>query len=82
MALSDSLPQINLGVQVNSPSKHYRECYAAAKTVALGNKTKGVQPNSNRLHEGGLYARRPMVCIPLSPCHRAARRRWAADHRD
>ncbi|GFS68896.1 hypothetical protein TNCV_4569471 [Trichonephila clavipes] len=23
-----------------------RECYAAAKTVALGNMTKGVQPNS------------------------------------
>ncbi|GFW91008.1 transposable element Tcb2 transposase [Trichonephila clavipes] len=36
----------------------------------------------NRLHEGGLYARRPMVCIPLIPRHRAARRRWAAEHRD
>ncbi|GFW75518.1 HTH_Tnp_Tc3_2 domain-containing protein [Trichonephila clavipes] len=36
----------------------------------------------NRLHEGGLYARRPMVCIPLTPRPRAARRRWAAEHRD
>ncbi|GFX91547.1 transposable element Tcb2 transposase [Trichonephila clavipes] len=36
----------------------------------------------NRLHEGGLYARRPMVCIPLTPRHRVARRRWAAEHRD
>ncbi|GFT58957.1 uncharacterized protein TNCV_185751 [Trichonephila clavipes] len=36
----------------------------------------------NRLHEGGLYARRPMVCIPLTPRHRAAQRRWAAEHRD
>ncbi|GFX00714.1 transposable element Tcb2 transposase [Trichonephila clavipes] len=36
----------------------------------------------NRLHEGGLYARRPMVCILLTPRHRAARRRWAAEHRD
>ncbi|GFX35211.1 transposable element Tcb2 transposase [Trichonephila clavipes] len=36
----------------------------------------------DRLHEGGLYARRPMVCIPLTPCHLAARRRWAAEHRD
>ncbi|GFX06687.1 transposable element Tc1 transposase [Trichonephila clavipes] len=36
----------------------------------------------NRLHEGGLYARRPMVCIPLTPRHRAARRRWTAEHRD
>ncbi|GFX31777.1 uncharacterized protein TNCV_171101 [Trichonephila clavipes] len=54
---------------------------AAAKTVA--HRTKGVQPNSTyRLHEGGLYARRPMVCIPLTPRHRVARRRWAAEHRD
>ncbi|GFX69843.1 HTH_Tnp_Tc3_2 domain-containing protein [Trichonephila clavipes] len=35
----------------------------------------------NRLHEGGLYARSPMVCIPLTPRRRAARR-WAAEHRD
>ncbi|GFX94522.1 transposable element Tcb2 transposase [Trichonephila clavipes] len=56
---------------------------AAAKTVALGHRTKGVQPNSTyRLHEGGFYARRPMVCIPLTPRHRVARRRWAAEHRD
>ncbi|GFY14367.1 transposable element Tcb2 transposase [Trichonephila clavipes] len=34
----------------------------------------------NRLHEGGIYARKPMVCIPLTPRHRAARRRWAAKH--
>ncbi|GFW66861.1 transposable element Tcb2 transposase [Trichonephila clavipes] len=56
---------------------------AAAKTVTLGHRTKGVQPNSTyRLHEGGLYARRPIVCIPLTPRHRVARRRWAAEHRD
>ncbi|GFV34585.1 hypothetical protein TNCV_1448911 [Trichonephila clavipes] len=31
----------------------------------------------------GLYARRPMVCIKiLTPHHRAARRRWAVEHRD
>ncbi|GFV02059.1 transposable element Tcb2 transposase [Trichonephila clavipes] len=36
----------------------------------------------NRLREGGLYARRPMFCIPLTPRHRAARRRSAAEHRD
>ncbi|GFW48714.1 transposable element Tcb2 transposase [Trichonephila clavipes] len=27
----------------------------------------------NRLHEGGLYARRPMVCIPLTPRHHDSR---------
>ncbi|GFT50920.1 uncharacterized protein TNCV_1195211 [Trichonephila clavipes] len=29
-----------------------------------------------------LYARWPIVCIPLSPRPRAARRRWAAENRD
>ncbi|GFU52722.1 transposable element Tcb2 transposase [Trichonephila clavipes] len=54
----------------------------SCKTVALGHRMKGVQPNSTyRLHEGGLYARRPIVCIPLTPRHRVARRRWAAEHR-
>ncbi|GFT77416.1 transposable element Tcb2 transposase [Trichonephila clavipes] len=56
---------------------------AAAKTVALGTGRRvSSQTARNRLHEGGLYARRPMVCIPLTPHHRAARRRWAAEHRD
>ncbi|GFX54419.1 transposable element Tcb2 transposase [Trichonephila clavipes] len=36
----------------------------------------------NRLHEGGIYARRSMVSIPLTPRHRTARRRWAAENRD
>ncbi|GFW29798.1 transposon Tf2-6 polyprotein [Trichonephila clavipes] len=49
--------------------------------LATGRKVSS-QTARNRLHEGGLYARRPMVCIPLTPHHRAARRRWAAEHRD
>ncbi|GFU13939.1 HTH_Tnp_Tc3_2 domain-containing protein [Trichonephila clavipes] len=44
--------------------------------------TDDCQTVRNWLHEGGLYARRPMVGIPLTPRHRAARRRWAAEHRD
>ncbi|GFV31546.1 hypothetical protein TNCV_2274711 [Trichonephila clavipes] len=61
----------------NSPSKQNRECYAAAKTVALGKQDEGCRAKQHviGLHEGGLYARRPMVCIPLTPHHRAARRK-------
>ena len=36
----------------------------------------------NRFNQGGLYARRPMVCIPLTSSHHSVRRRWAAEHRD
>ncbi|GFU22048.1 hypothetical protein TNCV_405911 [Trichonephila clavipes] len=49
--------------------------------LATGRKVSS-QTVRNWLHEGGLYARRPMVCIPLTPRPRAARRRWAAEHRD
>ncbi|GBM03981.1 Transposable element Tcb1 transposase [Araneus ventricosus] len=36
---------------------------------------------SRRLHEGGLFARRPVVCVPLSPAHVRARLQWACEHR-
>ncbi|GFW53264.1 transposable element Tcb2 transposase [Trichonephila clavipes] len=49
--------------------------------LAIGRRVSS-QTVRNRLHEGGLYARRPMVCIPLTPRHRAVRRRWATEHRD
>ncbi|GFX42051.1 transposable element Tcb2 transposase, partial [Trichonephila clavipes] len=49
--------------------------------LATGRKMSS-QTVRNRLHEGGLYARRPMVCIPLTPRHPAARKRWDAEHRD
>ncbi|GFV29044.1 transposable element Tcb2 transposase [Trichonephila clavipes] len=32
----------------STDDRYDRECYAAEKTVALGNRTKGVQPNSTR----------------------------------
>ncbi|GBL74807.1 Transposable element Tcb1 transposase [Araneus ventricosus] len=38
------------------------------------------QTVSSRLHEGGLFARRPVVCVPLSPAHVRARLHWAREH--
>ncbi|GFV02252.1 hypothetical protein TNCV_62461 [Trichonephila clavipes] len=43
---SKAVESIPRNRKFNSPSKQNRECYAAAKTVALGNRMKGVQPNS------------------------------------
>ena len=34
----------------------------------------------NRLHSVGLYARRPIRCVPLSLTHRAVRRSWCQEH--
>ncbi|GBN85502.1 hypothetical protein AVEN_207436-1 [Araneus ventricosus] len=38
------------------------------------------QTVSRRLHEGGLFARRPVVCVTLSPAHVRARLHWAHEH--
>ena len=44
-------------------------------------RTISTQTVRNRLREGGLYARRPMVCVPLTARHRVDRRLWAEEHR-
>jgi transposase len=48
--------------------------------VATGRRVSS-QTIRNRLHQGGLYARRPLVCVPLTARHRTARRNWAEEHR-
>ncbi|GFS54858.1 transposable element Tcb2 transposase [Trichonephila clavipes] len=35
---------------------------------------------SRRLRGGGLYARRPVVCVPLTRQHRTARLQWCLEH--
>ncbi|GBO12845.1 Transposable element Tcb2 transposase [Araneus ventricosus] len=37
---------------------------------------------SKRLHETGLFARRPAVCVPLTSTNRGARLAWCREHRD
>ncbi|GBO12620.1 hypothetical protein AVEN_7137-1 [Araneus ventricosus] len=38
------------------------------------------QTMSRKLHEGGLFVRRPVVCVTLSPAHARARLHWAREH--
>ncbi|GFX79375.1 transposable element Tcb2 transposase [Trichonephila clavipes] len=35
---------------------------------------------ARRLRGGGLYARRPVVCVPLTRHHRTARLQWCREH--
>ncbi|GFY06214.1 transposable element Tcb1 transposase [Trichonephila clavipes] len=35
---------------------------------------------ARRLKGGGLYARRPVVCVPLTRQHRTARLQWCREH--
>ncbi|GFS99200.1 transposable element Tcb2 transposase [Trichonephila clavipes] len=37
---------------------------------------------ARRLHGGGLFARRPVRCVPLTTVHRRRRSLWCREHRD
>ncbi|GFX33733.1 transposable element Tcb2 transposase [Trichonephila clavipes] len=37
---------------------------------------------ARRLHGGGLFARRPVRCVPLTPAHRKRRSLWCREHRN
>ncbi|GFS89574.1 transposable element Tc1 transposase [Trichonephila clavipes] len=37
---------------------------------------------ARRLHGGGLFARRPVMCVPLTPAHRRRRSLWCREHRN
>ncbi|GFT82654.1 transposable element Tcb2 transposase [Trichonephila clavipes] len=37
---------------------------------------------ARRLRGGGLYARKPVVCVPLTRQHRTARLQWCREHRN
>ncbi|GFU06236.1 transposable element Tcb2 transposase [Trichonephila clavipes] len=37
---------------------------------------------ARRLHGGGLFARRPVLCVPLTPAHRRRRSLWCREHRN
>ncbi|GFW09518.1 transposable element Tcb1 transposase [Trichonephila clavipes] len=37
---------------------------------------------ARRLHGDGLFARRPVRCVPLTPAHRRRRSLWCREHRD
>ncbi|GBM22185.1 hypothetical protein AVEN_236817-1 [Araneus ventricosus] len=41
----------------------------ASQLSAAAGRPISRQTVSRRLHEGGLFARRPVVCVPLSPVH-------------
>ncbi|GFW99601.1 HTH_Tnp_Tc3_2 domain-containing protein [Trichonephila clavipes] len=37
---------------------------------------------ARRVHGGGLFARRPVRCVPLTPAHRRRRSLWCREHRN
>ncbi|GFU97590.1 transposable element Tc1 transposase [Trichonephila clavipes] len=52
----------------------------ANQFLASSRKQISRKPVSRRLRGGGLYARRPVVCVPLTRQHRTARLQWCREH--
>ncbi|GFV46652.1 transposable element Tcb2 transposase [Trichonephila clavipes] len=53
---------------------------AANQFLAASGKQISRKTVARRLRGGGLYARRPVVCVPLTRQHRAARLQWCREH--
>ncbi|GBN63322.1 hypothetical protein AVEN_143863-1 [Araneus ventricosus] len=53
----------------------------ASQLSAAAGKPISHQTVLRRLHEGELFARRPIVCVSLSPAHVRERLHWAREHR-
>ncbi|UYV64942.1 K02A2.6-like, partial [Cordylochernes scorpioides] len=63
-------------------AKRHREMTAIQLSNELSSATGtriSRQTVYRRLHEGALYARRPMVCIPLTSAHRRTRLNWCLE---
>ncbi|GFV10178.1 hypothetical protein TNCV_3661301 [Trichonephila clavipes] len=52
----------------------------ANKFLAASGKQISRKTVARRLRGGGLYARRPVVCVPLTRQHRTARLQWCREH--
>ncbi|GFV73430.1 hypothetical protein TNCV_3389461 [Trichonephila clavipes] len=54
---------------------------AGGKSVSCCLRKADLPKNSCQTFEGGgLYARRPVVCVPLTRQHRSARLQWCREH--
>ncbi|GBN17945.1 hypothetical protein AVEN_64028-1 [Araneus ventricosus] len=53
----------------------------ASQLSAAAGRPISRQTVSRRLNEGGLFARRPVFCVPLSTAHVRERLHWASKHR-
>ncbi|GBL80861.1 hypothetical protein AVEN_26283-1 [Araneus ventricosus] len=54
---------------------------AGVAALLLQGRPISCQIVSHRLHEGGMFARRPVACMPLSPAQVRAPLHWAREHR-
>ncbi|GFW57728.1 transposable element Tcb2 transposase [Trichonephila clavipes] len=61
-------------------NRHTAAQQVANQFLAASGKQISRKTVARRLRGGGLYARRPVVCVPLTRQHRTARFQWCREH--
>ncbi|GFW94843.1 HTH_Tnp_Tc3_2 domain-containing protein [Trichonephila clavipes] len=59
---------------------HHSSAGGKSVSCCLRKKQISRKTVARRLRGGGLYARRPVVCVPLTRQHRTARLQWCREH--
>ncbi|GFW80509.1 hypothetical protein TNCV_2416111 [Trichonephila clavipes] len=66
--------------QLKGTGTHTTAQQVANQFLAVSGKQISRKTVARRLRGGGLYARRPVVCVPLTRQHRTARLQWCREH--
>ncbi|GFX14107.1 transposable element Tc1 transposase [Trichonephila clavipes] len=64
----------------NKKEQAHHSSAGANQFLAASRKQISRKTFARRLRGGGLYARRPVVCVPLTRQHRTARLQWCREH--
>ncbi|GFW26280.1 transposable element Tcb1 transposase [Trichonephila clavipes] len=88
------LPRLNEGQPRREDIRHSKTIFGQKKqaTDSAGEIARHTTQTSGRpisrftvarrLHGGGLFARRPVRCVTLTPAHRRRRSLWCKEHRN
>ncbi|GFW99516.1 transposable element Tc1 transposase [Trichonephila clavipes] len=73
------------GIAHSIVSRFWRQ-FQTTRTAILrfssGRPRETTPADDRRVHGGGLFARRPVRCVPLTPAHRRRRSLWYREHRN
>ncbi|GFW25575.1 transposable element Tcb2 transposase [Trichonephila clavipes] len=75
--------KIEEGRKITDVTREFDIAHSVVSRLWKSFKTTGMCSRRNGevvLEEGGLYARRPVVCVPLTRQHRIARLKWCREH--
>ncbi|GFX06517.1 transposable element Tcb2 transposase [Trichonephila clavipes] len=73
------------GIAHSIVSRLWRQFQTTGRAIRgfSSGRPRGTTPaDERRLHGGGLFARRPVRCVPLTPAHRRRRSLWCREHRN